>query len=165
MPFFQNMSQDLLFIELKSLVQNFEITLHQSITVSKCSSDTTAQNTMHLLHYSWSIILWKTLNNIMKVKQLRTKYVQVWSVSRCLLLGEKENTPYSIWLLSVCVFPTVNVFLEGHRAGSWWKPLMFFGWDRPRDGGEFESPAVPDHPPLNVILRGPHSKISAMGPE
>jgi len=23
----------------------------------------------------------------------------------------------------------------------------------------------PDHPPLNVILRGPHSKISAMGPE
>ncbi len=24
---------------------------------------------------------------------------------------------------------------------------------------------VPDHPPLSVILTGPHSKISAMGPK
>ncbi len=58
-------------------------------------------------------------------KQLRTEYVQVWSVLRCLLLGEKKNPLKSIWLLSVCVFPTVNVFLEGDRAGSWWKPFIF----------------------------------------
>ncbi len=31
------------------------------------------------------------LNNITKVKQLRTEYVQIWSFSRCLLLGEKKN--------------------------------------------------------------------------
>ncbi len=47
-------------------------------------------------------------------------YVQVWSVSRCLLLGERKNPPNSIWLLSVLVFPTVNVFLESDRAGRWW---------------------------------------------
>ncbi len=61
----------------------------------------------------------------MKVKQLRTEYVQVWSVSKCLLLGEKEIPQNSISLLSVFGFPTVNVFLEGDRAGSWWKPLIF----------------------------------------
>ncbi len=52
-------------------------------------------------------------------------YVQVWSVSRCLLLGERKNPPNSIRLLSVFVFPTVNVFLEDDRAGSWWKPFIF----------------------------------------
>ncbi len=68
---------------------------------------------MEWLRYSWSIVLWKILNNIMKVKQLRTEYVQVWSVSRCLLLGEKKIPK----ILNHC-FPTVNVFLEGDRAGS-----------------------------------------------
>ncbi len=55
-----------------------------------------------------------------------------------------------ISLLSVFAFPTVNVFLEGDRAGSWWKPFIFLdeagftlamtwrrvwepsGWERPR---------------------------------
>ncbi len=65
------------------------------------------------------------MNNITKVKQLRTEYIQVWSVSRCLLLGEKKNPQNCISLLSVFVFPTVNVFLEGDRAGSWWKQFIF----------------------------------------
>ncbi len=56
--------------------------------------------------------------NNMKVKQLRTESVQVRSVSRCLLLGKKKNPQNSISLLSVFVFSTVNVFLEGDRAGS-----------------------------------------------
>ncbi len=88
---------------------------------------------------------------------------------------KKKHISYiSISLLSVLVFPTINAFLEGDRAGSWWKPFIFLdeagfnpakrwrrGWERPRTmfaGG-------PDHTPLNVILRGPHSKISAKGPE
>ncbi len=81
----------------------------------------------------------------------------------------------SISLLSVFVFPLVNVFLEDDRAGSWY----IFGWGRPRDGGEVDSPAVervPERcslggrttpppecdfettPHLNVILRGPTEK-------
>ncbi len=83
------------------------------IIMIKLSIDTTAQNAMERLRYSWSIVLLKILNNIMKVKQLRTEYVQVWSVSRCLLLGEKKIPQ----MLNHC-FPTVNVFLEGDRAGS-----------------------------------------------
>ncbi len=59
----------------------------------------------------------------MKVKQLRTEYVQVWSVSRC--WERKINPQNSISLLSVFVFPTVNVFLVGDRAGSWWKSFIF----------------------------------------
>ncbi len=39
-----------------------------------------------------------------------------------------------------------------------WEPS---GWERPRTMFFGE----PGHPPLNVILRGAHSKISAMGPE
>ncbi len=86
---------------------------------------------------------------------------------------EKKIPQNSISLLSVFVFPTVNVFLEGDRAGSWWKPFIFLdeagfnlamtcrrgwepsGWERPRimfSGG-------PNHPPLNVILRGPTAKL------
>ncbi len=96
-----------------------------------------------LLHYSWGIVLWKCLNNIMKVKQQRNEYVQVWSVSRCLLLGEKKIPINSISLLSVFVFPTC--LLEGDRAGSWWKLFIFLdeaGLTWPRGGGEVESPAV-----------------------
>ncbi len=93
----------------------------------------------------------------MKVKQLRTEYVQVWSVSRCLLLGERENPQKSISLLSVFAFPTVNVFLESDKAGSWWKPFIFLDeagftlamtWRRGWEPSGWE---------------GPHSKISAMG--
>ncbi len=101
------------------LFQNAAHALHLNwvsinlIIMIKLSIDTTAQNAMEWLRYSWSIVLWKILNNIMKVKQLRTEYVQVWSVSRCLLLGEKKIPQ----ILNHC-FPTVNVFLEGDRAGS-----------------------------------------------
>ncbi len=48
---------------------------------------------------------------------------------------------------------------------------IIYGWGRPRDGGEFESPADPERcltppPPLaECYFEGPHSKISAMGPE
>ncbi len=107
------------------------------------------------------------MNNITKVKQLRTEYVQVWSVSRCLLLGEKQS-PNSISLLSVFVFPTVNVYLEGYRAGSCWKPFIFLD----EAGQEMEESlrtqrlrgtqnnvlSGADHPPLNVILRDPEAK-------
>ncbi len=113
------------------------------------------------------------------MKQLRTEYVQAWSVSRCLLLGEKKNPQNSKSLLSVFVLPTVNVCLEGDRAGRWWKPFIFLD----ETGQEMEESLRaaqndvlwgPDHPPLNVILRPPptecdfegaHRKISAMGPE
>ncbi len=57
----------------------------------------------------------------MKVKQLRTEYVQAWSVSRCLLLEIPPKK--SVSLLSEFVFCTVNAFLEGDR--SWWKPFIF----------------------------------------
>ncbi len=40
------------------------------------------------------------------------------------VVGRKKNPQKSI-SLSVFVFPTVNVFLEGDRAGSWWKPFIF----------------------------------------
>ncbi len=55
----------------------------------------------------------------MKVKQLRTEYVQGQFEDAC--CWERKN----ISLLSVFVFPTVNIFLEGDRAGSWWKPFIF----------------------------------------
>ncbi len=32
------------------------------------------------------------------------------------VVGREKNPPNSIRLLSVCVFPSVNVFLEGDRA-------------------------------------------------
>ncbi len=73
---------------------------------------------------SWSIVLWKILN-ITKVKQLRTEYVQVCMSFKMPVVGRETNTPKFISLLSVFVFPTVNVFLEGDRAGSWWKPFIF----------------------------------------
>ncbi len=41
------------------------------------------------------------------------------------VVGREKNPQKSISLLSVFVFPTVNVFLEGDRAGSWWKPFIF----------------------------------------
>ncbi len=55
------------------------------------------------------------------------------------------------------------------------KTIHIFGWGRPRDGGEVESPAV-ERDPERCFLRGlttphwmwfwgTHSKISAMGPE
>ncbi len=64
------------------------------------------------------------MNNIMKVKQLRTEYDQFQDA--CCWETEK-NPQNSISLLSVFVFPTVNVFLEGDRAESWWKLFIF--WD------------------------------------
>ncbi len=41
------------------------------------------------------------------------------------VVGREKIPKNSISLLSVLVFPTVNVFLEGDRAGSWWKPFLF----------------------------------------
>ncbi len=114
---------------------------------------------------------WTTLR---KWKQLRTEYVQVWSVSRCLLLGEQENPQNSISLFSVFVFPTVNIFLEGDRAGSWWKPFIFLD-EAGQEIGESlraqqKGPRTmfsggPDHPPTECDLRGPHSKMSVMDSE
>ncbi len=115
----------------------------------------------------------------MKVKQLRTEYVQVWSVSRCLLLGERKNPQKSISLLSVFVFPSVNVFLEGDRDGSWWKPFIFLDeagftlamtWRRGWEPSGWEGPRTmfsvgPDHPPTECDFEGTHKKNSAMGPE
>ncbi len=115
----------------------------------------------------------------MKVKQPRTECVQVWSVLRCLLLGEKKNPQKSISLLSVFVFPTVNVFLEGDRAGSWWKPFIFLDeagftlamtWRRGWEPSVWEGPRTmfsggSDHPSTECDFEGPHKKISAMGPE
>ncbi len=37
---------------------------------------------------------------------------------------EKKSPKFYIIVISI-VFPTVNVFLEGGRAGSWWKPFIF----------------------------------------
>ncbi len=53
----------------------------------------------------------------MKVKQLRTEYVQDQFED---VVGREKNT-----LLSAFVFLTVNIFLERDRAGSWWKPFIF----------------------------------------
>ncbi len=41
------------------------------------------------------------------------------------VVGREKNPQNCISLLSVFVFPTVNVFLEGDRAGSWWKQFIF----------------------------------------
>ncbi len=116
------------------------------------------------------------MNNITKVKQLRTDYVQLWSVSRCLLLGEKKNYPQNvISLLSVFVFPTVNVFLESDRDGSWWKPFICLD----EAGQEMEESLRAQRlrrtqndillgawpPPTECDFEGTHSKISAKGPE
>ncbi len=95
------------------------------------------------------------------------------------IVGRKKIPKHSILLLSVFVFPTVNVFLEGDRAGCWWKQLIFLDeagfnlvktWRRNWDASVWEGPRTmfsggPDQPQLKIILRRPHSKISAMGPE
>ncbi len=84
------------------------------------------------------------------------------------VVGREQNSQNSIWLLSVFVFPTVNVILEGDRAGSWPKPLIFLdeaGQDMEEclraqrlRGAQNYVLWGPDHPPLNVILRGPIAK-------
>ncbi len=90
-------------------------------------------------------------------------------------VGREKNPQNSIWLSSVFVLPTVNVFLEGDRAGSWWKPFIFLE----EAGQEMEeslraqrlrgtqndvlSGAWP--PPTECDFEGSHSKISARGPE
>ncbi len=78
-----------------------------------------------------------------------------------------ENILYKF--LSVFVFPTVNVFLDGDRAGSWWKLFIFldeagFTVTWPRDVEEVES--GPERcslgawpPPTESDFEGPHSKI------
>ncbi len=70
--------------------------------------------------------LCKMMNNI-KCLDYESEATEdwLWSVSRCLLLWEKKNPQKSISLSSVFVFPTINVFLESDRAGSWWKPFVF----------------------------------------
>ncbi len=69
---------------------------------------------------------------------------------------------------------TVNVFLEGDGAGSWWKPLIFLD----EAGQEMEESLRAQRlgtqndvlygawpPPTECDFEGPHNKISAMGPE
>ncbi len=111
-------------------------------------------------------------------KQLRPEYVQVWSVSRCLLLGEKKNPPkFYIIVISVCFsyskcLRVIELEADENHSYFWMRQALPWPWH----GGEVESPVVergpdqcslgdPTTPPLNVILRGPHSKISAMGPD
>ncbi len=76
-----------------------------------------------------------------------------------------------IIVISICFsYNTVNVFLEGDRAGSWWKHSYF--WMRqaltwPWHGGEVERAQNdvrwgPDHPPLNVISMGPEFLATAL---
>ncbi len=91
------------------------------------------------------------------------------------VVGRETNTPKFISLLSVFVFPTVNVFLEGDRAGSWWKPFIFLD----EAGQEMEESLRAQRlkgtqndvlygawpPPTECDFEVPHSKISAMGPE
>ncbi len=70
--------------------------------------------------------------------------------------------------------PDANIgIFQGNRAGSWWKPFIFLDeagfnlamtWRRGCEPSSSEWPRTmlaggPNHPPLNVILRGPHSKI------
>ncbi len=120
------------------------------------------------------------LNDITKVKQLRTEYVQVWLFQDAHCWEKKKSYKFYIIVISICFsYITINVFLEGDRAGSWRKlKLTIHILDETGQEMEerFESPAVwegprtmfsvgPDHTPLNVILRDNHSKISAMGPE
>ncbi len=107
-----------------------------------------------------------------------------WVCSRMIsfkmpVVGRKKNPQKSISLLSEFVFPTVNVFLEGDRAGSWWKPFIFLDeagftlamtWRRGWEPSVWEGPRTmfsgrPDHPPTECDFEGPHNKISAMGPE
>ncbi len=92
----------------------------------------------------------------------------------------RKKIPKVYIIISICFsYNTVNVFLEGDRAGIWWKPFIFLDeagfnpakrWMRGWEPSGWEGPRTmfsvgPDHPPLNVILKGPSSKISAMGPE
>ncbi len=79
------------------------------------------------------------------------------------VVGREKNSPkVYIIVISIC-FPTVNVFLEGDRAGGWnfWMRQALYG-------GEVESPAVerdPERcslgswPPHGVCYEGPHNKI------
>ncbi len=79
----------------------------------------------------------------------------------------------SISMLSVFVFPTVNVYLEGYRAGSWWKHSYFWmrqvkRWRRVWEPGGWDQGTqnnVLCGAPTECDFEGAHSKISAMGPE
>ncbi len=83
-----------------------------------------------------------------------------------MLVDGRENKSPIFYIIVISVFSTVNVFLEGDRAGSWWKTFIFLD----EACKEMEeslrcSLGSPTTPPLNVILMGPHSNINAMGPE
>ncbi len=98
----------------------------------------------------------------MKVKQLRPEYVQVWSVWRCLLLGEKKSQKFFIIVISICFSYSkcLVIELEADENHSHFWMRQALPWPSWRRGWEPPPPPLP----LNVILRGPHSKISAMGP-
>ncbi len=104
-------------------------------------------------------------------KQLRTEYIQVWSVSKCLLLGEKKNPQkFFIIVISICfsyagnVFRVIELEADENHSYFWKRQALLLRAQRLR-GVQNNVRWGPDHPTLNVILRAPHSKISAMGPE
>ncbi len=108
--------------------------------------------------------LWKMMNNITHL-DYESEATEDWVCSgmssfKMPVVGRKKNPP-KIYI--IFVFPTVNVFLEGDRAGSWWKPFIFLD-----EAGRLRAQRLraaqndvrwgPEHPPLNVILRGPIAK-------
>ncbi len=112
----------------------------------------------------------------MKVKQLRTEYVQVWIRFQDACCWEREKIPKSLYHCQYCLSFSKCV-LEGDRAEAdenhsyfWMRQALPWQWD----GWEVESPAVErgpepcslwNTPPTECDFEGPHSKISAMGPE
>ncbi len=83
---------------------------------------------------------------------------------------EKNPQKFFIIVISICFSYTGNVFrvieLEADENHSyfWKRQALHLRAQRLR-GAQNNVRWGPDHPPLNVILRAPHSKISAMGPE
>ncbi len=89
----------------------------------------------------------------------------------------KNPQIFFIIVISICFsyskcLRVIELEADENHSNFWMRQALPWPWH----GGEVESPAVergpdqcslgdPTTPPLNVILRGPHSKISAMGPE
>ncbi len=67
-------------------------------------------------YYTWSIVLWKSMNDITCL-DYESESTEDWvcsgMISKMPVVGREIN---SIWLLSVFVFPSVNMFSEGDRA-------------------------------------------------
>ncbi len=92
------------------------------------------------------------------------------------VVGREKKSPKVNITVSICLFFSKCV-LEGDRAGSWWKPFIFLDeagftlamrWMRGWEPSGWEGPRAMfsvEHPPTECDFEGPHSKISAKGPE